>query len=188
MSFLDRIAYKDGAKDCSAVIHPTFHAGTFEVVFNAKGCRLEIAENCNFNSIRLHFLSENTQVKIGAGTVCNSSFWANLSGSGRSITIGKHCLFASVRARTSDSHHIIDDLTGAILNPAGDIMISDRVWIAEDVLLLKGAVIGAESVIGARSLVNTDIPPHSLAAGTPAKVIRSNISWRYSAVSRNPPV
>lgn len=187
MSFLDKITYQSNAQDCVADIHPSFSAGTFEVVFNAKGCRLEIAEDCKFRALKLYFLSDNTHVRIGAGTLCNSSFWANLSGSGRSISIGEHCLFASVKARTSDAHHIIDDATGKMINPAGDIVVSNRVWIAEDVLLLKGASIGEESVIGAKSMVNSDIPPHSLAAGIPAKVIRSNISWRYSAASRNPP-
>ena len=51
---------------------------------------------------------------------------------------------------------------------------------AEDVLLLKNTRIGSNSVVGAKSLVNGEIPPNSLAAGTPARVIREDISWRYS--------
>lgn len=187
MSFLDQITYQSNAQNCSADIHPSFSASTFEVVFNAKNCRLEIAENCKFRALKLYFLSDNTHVRIGAGTLCNSSFWANLSGAGRSISIGEHCLLASVKARTSDAHHIIDDATGKMINPAGNIVVSDRVWIAEDVLLLKGTVIGEESVIGAKSMVNSEIPPHSLAAGIPAKVLRSDISWRYSGAHLNPP-
>ena len=59
--------------------------------------------------------------------------------------------------------------------------------MAEDVLLLRNAKIGSNSVIGARSLVNSDIPSNSLAVGTPARVIKNDISWRYSGKYLNPP-
>ena len=50
------------------------------------------------------------------------------------------------------------------------IHVGDYVWISADVTVLKGVEIGAHCVIGARSLVNSSIPPHSLAFGMPARV------------------
>ncbi|MFW8637115.1 FkbM family methyltransferase [Cribrihabitans pelagius] len=186
MGLSDTVIYKDQAQGCIADIHSSVTADTFEVVFNARNCHLEIAENCHFKALRLYFLSDNTRVRIGTGTLCRSSFWANLSGAGRTITVGDHCLIASVKMRTSDSHHIIDLESGKMVNPAGDISIGDHVWIAEDVLVLKGSSIGTGAAIGARAMVSGNIPGQCLAAGTPAKVLRKGITWRYSAGRASP--
>lgn len=59
------------------------------------------------------------------------------------------------------------------LDSQGGIHVEPNVWIAADVKLLDGARIGIGSVIGAGSVVRGEIPPHSVAAGTPARVIRS---------------
>jgi len=55
------------------------------------------------------------------------------------------------------------------------ISIGDRVWCGVNVTLVAGAQIGDDCVIGANSLVMTAIPPRSLAVGTPARVIRSDL-------------
>jgi len=182
------VKYNEKAQDCSVLVGENVTVKGAEVVFNAKGCKLEIDSNVYFNNLKLYFLSDNTHVKIGEGTRCNSSFWANLSGPNTSIIVGARCLIASVRVRTSDSHHIIDLTTGKMINRPSDILIGDHVWIGEDVLLLKGTKIGEGSVIGAKSLVNSEIPQSTLCVGTPAKVVKSNIGWRYSAAHLDPPI
>lgn len=52
------------------------------------------------------------------------------------------------------------------------IVIEDDVWIAARVNVMAGVTIGKGSVIGAGSVVTKDIPPYSIAVGTPAKVIK----------------
>lgn len=52
------------------------------------------------------------------------------------------------------------------------IVIEHDCWIASNVVICGGVRIGHGSVIGAGSVVTRDIPPHSLAAGNPARVIR----------------
>lgn len=54
----------------------------------------------------------------------------------------------------------------------GSVEIGNDVWIGEDAILFSGVNIGHGAVIGTRSLVNRDIPPYAIAAGTPARVIR----------------
>lgn len=55
---------------------------------------------------------------------------------------------------------------------AKPITIGNDCWIASNVIILGGVHIGEGCIIGAGSVVNKDIPPHSLAAGNPCKVIR----------------
>lgn len=52
------------------------------------------------------------------------------------------------------------------------IIIGDKVWIGFEAVVLKGVTIGEGAVIGARAVVTSDIPPYSVAAGNPARVIK----------------
>ena len=52
------------------------------------------------------------------------------------------------------------------------IVIEKNVWLGEFVCVLQGVTIGEGSIIGAMSVVTKNIPPHSIAVGSPAKVIK----------------
>lgn len=103
----------------------------------------------------------NREVKI----ICNQS-----------ITIGDECIIAMgtvIRDNDGGTHRFLSD---DYIN-SKPIVIQNHVWIGENVMVLKGVTIGEGSVVGANSLVTKDIPPHCLAIGSPAKVVRENISW-----------
>lgn len=61
---------------------------------------------------------------------------------------------------------------------AQEIEIGDHVWVGLRSVILKGVKIGNGAIIAAGSLVNRDVPPNSLAAGVPAKIIKTNIQWK----------
>jgi acetyltransferase-like isoleucine patch superfamily enzyme len=56
--------------------------------------------------------------------------------------------------------------------PARPIHIGRNVWIGFDCVVLPGVTIGDGSIVGARSVVAQDVPPYTVAAGNPARVIR----------------
>jgi acetyltransferase-like isoleucine patch superfamily enzyme len=52
------------------------------------------------------------------------------------------------------------------------VKIGNDVWVGERVIILKGVTIGDGAVIAAGSVVTKDVPPHSIAAGNPAKIVK----------------
>jgi acetyltransferase-like isoleucine patch superfamily enzyme len=58
----------------------------------------------------------------------------------------------------------------------GDVEIGSDVWLGTGVLILSGVKIGHGTVVAARSVVTRDIPPYSIAAGVPARVVRQRFS------------
>lgn len=82
----------------------------------------------------------------------------------------------SITLRTGDSHSILDMQSNCILNPAGNILIGDHVWIGRRVTLLKNTSVNNGSVIGTRSLVNKSFEEKNIIlAGIPARKVKSNI-------------
>jgi acetyltransferase-like isoleucine patch superfamily enzyme len=79
---------------------------------------------------------------------------------GRRVMVGM-----GTRVFDADQH----DLDDARLEQREPISIGDHVWIAADCSVLRGVTIGAHSVVGNRSLVTRDVPPHTLVYGQPAR-------------------
>lgn len=97
----------------------------------------------------------------------------------RRIEIGRDCMFSSsVQIGTSDSPSEIDRADGNPVTPGKDIVIGDHVRLCEGASLHEGAQIASDSIVAAKSLVNTPFPePGCLIAGSPAKVVRRGVSW-----------
>lgn len=55
------------------------------------------------------------------------------------------------------------------------VIIEDNVWIGEHARICKGVTIGKNSIIGANSVVTKDVPRNCIAAGNPAKIVRTDI-------------
>lgn len=80
----------------------------------------------------------------------------------------------------SDNSHGTGSISEVETKPAkrplyskGPVLIGDNVWIGERVCILAGVSIGEGAIIGANAVVTHSIPPYCIAAGVPAKVIRS---------------
>lgn len=54
----------------------------------------------------------------------------------------------------------------------GPVVIEDNVWIGDKATILPGVRIGKSSVIAANSVITKDVPPYSVVAGNPAKIIK----------------
>lgn len=90
------------------------------------------------------------------------------------VKIGSHVNLAQGITVTALNHNFSDadkriDEQGVRTNP---VTIEDDVWIGTNAVILPGITIGTHSVIAAGAVVTKDVPPHSLVAGVPAKVIK----------------
>lgn len=86
------------------------------------------------------------------------------------ITIGDGTLLGSNVVLTTMNHDFDPDQRSTTY-PA-PIVIGQKVWIGSSVTVLPGVTIGDGSIIGAGSVVTKDVPPNTIAAGVPARVIR----------------
>ena len=90
------------------------------------------------------------------------------------VTIGSHVNLAQGITITALNHNFSDaekriDEQGVNTTP---VVIEDDIWIGANAVILPGVTIGQHSVVAAGAIVTKDVPPHSLVAGVPAKVIR----------------
>lgn len=91
--------------------------------------------------------------------------------SASSITIGDNCMFAAGAYITDADWHDVYDRTETV-GQTKPVVLEDNVWIGDGATVCKGVTIGENSVIGAGSLVASDIPANVIAAGNPATVIK----------------
>ena len=90
------------------------------------------------------------------------------------VTIGSHVNLAQGITVTALNHNFEDaekriDEQDVSTTP---VTIEDDVWIGANAVILPGVHIGSHCVVAAGAVVTKDVPPHSLVAGVPAKVIK----------------
>lgn len=90
------------------------------------------------------------------------------------VTIGSHVNLAQGITVTALNHNFSDeekriDEQGISTIP---VTIGDDIWIGANAVILPGVNIGNHSVVAAGAVVTKDVPPHSLVAGVPAKIIK----------------
>ena len=122
-------------------------------------------ENCAlFSGVRLECWKGAT-IHIGNGTYLNRNSEVVAA---RRVCIGRDCKIArDVIIMDTDQHALPN---GTLV--ARPVAIGDRVWVGARAIILKGVTIGHDAVIGAGSVVTSDVPPYSIAVGTPARVLR----------------
>ena len=121
--------------------------------------------------------SERGRIVIGGGSLLNLNV---MLAAVEQVVLGEHCMLAN-GCLVTDANHRFDDPERPVpwqgFTSKGPTVIGDNVWLGANVVVTSGVTIGRRCVIGANSVVTADIPAYSLAAGAPARVIRT-ISYR----------
>ncbi len=86
------------------------------------------------------------------------------------VTIGHSVMMAHGVYLTDADWHDLYDRTAP--GRSAPIVIEDNVWLGDGAIVCKGVNIGENSVVGAGAVVVEDIPPNTVAAGNPARVVK----------------
>lgn len=139
------------------------------------------------------------RIAIGSGVFVGSDSWLQVVGPedgpvalsiGDGSSIAGHCVLSAVAgvhlgervlvargAYIADHGHAFSDPGRAVLDQGIDhvarVEIADGAWLGENVVVCPGVRVGRGAVIGANSVVTRDVPDHAVAAGAPARVVRS---------------
>ena len=73
--------------------------------------------------------------------------------------------------------HPMYDLEGNLQNENQDVIIGNNVWIGRKCFIFKGARLGDGSIISSGTYTGKEIPPHSLVAGNPGRIVRRDVVW-----------
>ena len=134
-------------------------------------------------------------VGIGSGTFIGpvtsyaGEFYSPLIVIGEGTWVGKNCSIASIDrveigrnvlfagcVHITDHSHGFDDINMPIapqkLMSKGPVVIEDDCWLGFSCEILSGVHVGKHSIIAARAVVTKDVPPYSVVAGNPARIIK----------------
>lgn len=150
--------YQTSLVACDGQLPVLDRGGTVRIgkrfVLRARVARCEIGANPNAK------LLIGDRVFINQGVVIAAK---------ESIEIGDDTKIGDFSAIYDSNYHEVDPAHPAKARP---VTIGKNVWLGNGVLVLAGSSIGDHTVVAARSVVNSVLPPRVLAAGNPAKVVK----------------
>ncbi|MBE7058176.1 MAG: CatB-related O-acetyltransferase [Ruminococcaceae bacterium] len=150
---------------------------------NGSGIRERIKIESNSFVMGSMQISSNGSIEIGDHFYLGRN---SLIGSEKSIKIGR-CVIISNDVRIYDNNNhptspkarenmslngFSNDNWAWHHSDSVPVVIEDNVWIGQFCTILKGVTIGKGSIVATRAVVTKDVPPYSIVAGNPAKVVK----------------
>lgn len=133
------------------------------------------ADTCVMHNAELHVFNfrdlPHAFIKIGRGSFIGESVVIRGQGG---VTIGDSVLVAPM-AKIMAINHNFEDISRPVIDQGitcRGIVIEDGAWIGAGACVLDGVRVGQGAVVGANAVVTRDIPPHCVAVGVPARVVR----------------
>ncbi len=157
-----------------------------EAVNRTFGLAARMNAASNVSEVRA-LLGEIIGTPVDASTTVFPPFYTNV---GRNITLGKNvfinhaCSFLDLggitieddvmigpRVNITSENHPVDPVSRKTLVPS-EVVVKKNAWIGAGATLLPGVTIGENSVVAAGAVVHKDVPPNTVVAGVPAKVLK----------------
>jgi acetyltransferase-like isoleucine patch superfamily enzyme/coenzyme F420-reducing hydrogenase beta subunit len=119
-----------------------------------------------FNGGKLIIKGDNGGSNIGTTIICGEKIVI-----GNGVQIGRN-----VTIRDNNGGHYIARQGYKDTRP---VIICDRVWLCESCTIMPGVKIGEGAIVGAHSLVISNVPAHAIVTGNPARVVDEDVLWKY---------
>ena len=139
---------------------------------------IKIGNDCYFgkNAVLTTWGEERGTLKLTIGDGCAFGEYIHLTAFNK-IVIGNNVLTGRW-VTISDNSHGRTDMSDMKMPPRkrpiyskGSVIIEDDVWIGDKATILAGVTIGRGAIIGANAVVTKDVPPYSIAVGSPIRII-----------------
>ena len=142
--------------------------------FKVSGSSIQIGRNVHVMAlpeapVRLSVFEGMGRIEVADYSLINPG--ARITSAER-ITIGEGCMLAMHTSINDADWH---DVQHRIFAPGATapVVLERNVWLGEGARVLKGVTIGENTVVGAGSVVSRSLPPNVIAAGNPARVVKS---------------
>ena len=149
---------------------------TFKIYGNNN--KIHISAGCKCNMVVFHIEDNRNVIDIGTNVEFTGSTQMAVI-EGTKIEIGRDCLFSqNITFRTGDSHGIFELGSTNRINPSKNIKVGEHCWIGHSVVLLKGTILGNDSIVATGAiLTGKSYPSNSILGGIPAKVLKTEVQW-----------
>lgn len=94
---------------------------------------------------------------------------------GNNLLTGKWVTITDNAHGTTDKEALLSPPIERLLSSKGPVIIGNNVWIGDKATILPGVTIGDGAIIGANAVVTKDVPPYSVVAGNPARIIKKGV-------------
>ena len=165
-----RNRYRFAAYGRDVYIHPKAVISRPQYIAVGDGCRISAHASLYVHPLekgrRGPLLVLGRGVFVGIRSIISVHYRVELKDD---VLVGPNVLIA-------DAHHRYDDVTVPIrkagMTDRSFVVIEERAWIGMNSCIFRGVTVGKHSVVGANSVVNSDVPPYSVVVGSPARVVR----------------
>ena len=135
------------------------------------------------DQVRIWSTVNRTRLSVGHGARIEVGANTRLNGPTISaqteVIIGKNCRIAPHVIVMDGDFHDVNDRTSD--GKSARIVIGDGAWLATRSMVLKGVTVGEGAIVAAGTVVTKDVPPYTVVAGVPAKVIKHLRTTRTEA-------
>lgn len=184
--------------DDNVVINKSMLGSKFTLLINGSRNKVEIGEDCLLTNTCIvisgndnHLIIEDTarfmgpcKINLQGNSIVKFGMNCGIRGvelcaKDGKIEIGELTMTSyGIVIRNHDSHRVFDS-EGNITNTARDVKIGKHVWICQNSSILKGCVIGDESIVAFGTVATKGCPSNSIIAGNPSKIVKQGITWDY---------
>lgn len=152
------------------VFNPVQSHSIFSGIKLNSGAHLSFGRNTKLSAGCDVFVAGTGKISIGAATYFNKRCMLSCH---NSVSVGKECLFGP-DVKIYDNNHVFEHGKGVLTgeHKTAPISIGNNFWLASNVVVLKGAKIGDNCIIGAGCLIDAEIPSNSLVTNSQALRIK----------------